>query len=49
MLFRSPIARRAGAAIVIVNAQPTPMDALADAVVRVPIGEALPAICDAAA
>jgi NAD-dependent protein deacetylase/lipoamidase len=35
-------ARTAGARIVIVNAEPTPFDAVADAVVRTPIGEALP-------
>jgi len=31
--------------VVIVNAQPTQFDAFADAVIRVPIAEALPAIC----
>ena len=40
-----PIARRAGARIVIVNAEPTAMDEIADAVLRGPIGEILPAIC----
>ena len=40
-----PLAREAGARVVIVNAQPTQFDALADAVIRVPIAEALPAIC----
>jgi len=40
-----PIAARAGARIVIVNDQPTAMDALADAIVREPIGEVLTAIC----
>ena len=40
-----PIAARAGAAIVIVNDQPTAMDALADVVVREPIGGVLTAIC----
>jgi NAD-dependent deacetylase len=44
-----PIAARAGAAIVIVNDQPTAMDALADVVVREPIGGVLTAICGAAA
>jgi len=39
------IARDAGSKIVIVNAQPTPFDAIADAVLRGPIGEVLPAIC----
>jgi NAD-dependent deacetylase len=43
-----PLARDAGAALVIVNAQPTPFDAMADAVIRSPIGAALPAICGAA-
>jgi NAD-dependent deacetylase len=43
-----PIAARAGAAIVIVNDQPTAMDALADVVVREPIGAALTAICGVA-
>jgi len=42
-----PIAARAGARIVIVNDQPTAMDALADAIVREPIGEVLTAICAA--
>jgi len=37
-----PIAARAGAAVVIVNAQPTPYDGLAAAVVRDPIGDVLP-------
>jgi NAD-dependent deacetylase len=40
-----PIAARAGARVVIVNNQPTPMDELADAVLREPIGVMLPAIC----
>ena len=40
-----PIAARAGAAIVIVNDQPTAMDALADIVIRAPIGQVLAAIC----
>ena len=40
-----PIAARAGAAIVIVNDQPTAMDALADVVVQAQIGEVLAAIC----
>ena len=42
-----PIAARAGAGIVIVNDQPTAMDALADVVVRAPIGSVLTAICGA--
>ncbi len=40
-----PLARRSGARIVIVNAEPTAMDEIADAVLRGPIGEILPAIC----
>jgi NAD-dependent deacetylase len=39
-----PLARDAGARIVIVNAQPTPFDSIADAVVREPIGITLPQI-----
>jgi NAD-dependent deacetylase len=42
-----PQAHDAGARIVIVNDQPTAMDDLADAVLRGPIGEWLPAICAA--
>ena len=42
-----PQAREVGARIVIVNAQPTAMDDLADAVLRGTIGELLPAICAA--
>ena len=37
-----PVAAASGAAVVIVNAQPTPYDGIADAVVREPISEALP-------
>jgi NAD-dependent deacetylase len=44
-----PIAKRNGARIVIVNAEPTEMDALADAVIRGPIGEILPRLVDAGA
>ena len=40
-----PAARDAGARIIIVNAEPTPFDGIADAVVAIPIGAALPAIC----
>jgi NAD-dependent deacetylase len=40
-----PLARDAGARVVIINDQPTPLDELADAVIRVPIGDALPAVC----
>lgn len=42
-----PHAREVGARVVIVNDQPTPMDEMADAVIRMPISEALPAICGA--
>jgi NAD-dependent deacetylase len=40
-----PIAKAAGARVVIVNAEPTPFDDLVDAVLRNPIGEILPALC----
>jgi NAD-dependent deacetylase len=40
-----PVAKAAGARVVIVNAEPTPFDGIADAVVTSPIGAALPAIC----
>jgi len=40
-----PLASRAGARVVIVNAEPTAMDDVADALLRGPIGEILPAIC----
>ena len=39
-----PTAKAAGARVVIVNAEPTPFDDIADAVLRDPIGEVLPAI-----
>ncbi len=39
-----PAAAASGAAVVIVNGEPTPYDELADVVVRQPISEALPAI-----
>lgn len=39
------VAQQAGARIVIVNAEATAMDLLADAVLRGPIGDLLPAIC----
>ena len=39
-----PVAAASGARVVIVNAQPTPFDALADAVVRQPISESLPGL-----
>ena len=38
-------AREAGARIVIVNAQPTPFDAIAAAVLSEPIGDVLPRLC----
>ncbi len=41
------IAARAGARVVIVNAEPTPYDSLANAVIREPIGEVLPALVTA--
>jgi NAD-dependent deacetylase len=37
-----PIAKDAGARLVIVNGEPTPFDDIADAVIREPIGEVLP-------
>ncbi len=37
-----PVAKAAGARLVIVNAEPTPFDELADAVFHEPIGEVLP-------
>ncbi len=40
-----PLAKQAGARIVILNNQPTQMDPLADALLRGPIGELLPALC----
>jgi NAD-dependent deacetylase len=40
-----PLAKAAGAKVVIVNAEPTPFDDIADAVLREPIGEILPALC----
>jgi len=43
-----PAAKAHGARLVIVNAQPTPFDDIADAVLRDPIGEALPAIVEGA-
>ena len=42
-----PLAKAAGARVVIVNAEPTPFDEIADAVMREPIGEILPALCGA--
>ena len=43
-----PLARDAGARVIIVNAQPTPYDDIADAVLREPIGQVLPRIVDIA-
>ncbi len=43
------VALRSGARLVVVNAEPTPYDAVAAAVVREPIGLALPALVAAAA
>lgn len=40
-----PVAKRAGARLVIVNAEPTPFDDIADAVFQEPIGAVLPALC----
>jgi len=40
-----PLAKEAGARVVIVNAAPTPFDQLADVVLREPIGRVLPTIC----
>lgn len=42
-----PAARAAGARVVIVNAEPTPLDDLADALLRGAIGEILPRLCQA--
>lgn len=40
-----PLAKEAGALVVILNAQPTPFDSIADAVLTGSISEALPQIC----
>ena len=40
-----PVAKDAGARVVIVNAEPTPFDETADAVLREPIGDVLPRLC----
>jgi NAD-dependent deacetylase len=42
-----PIARQAGARVVIMNAQPTPYDEIADAVLTGSISEDLPRVCGA--
>jgi NAD-dependent deacetylase len=39
-----PLAKAAGARVVIINAEPTPFDDIADAVLRDPIGIVLPRI-----
>ena len=44
-----PLASDAGARVVIINNQATPMDELADALLRGPIGELLPSICGSGA
>ncbi len=44
-----PVARRSGAKVIIVNAEPTEMDALADTVVRGSISEVLPVLVGARA
>jgi NAD-dependent deacetylase len=41
------VAKDAGARVIILNDQPTPLDGLADALLRGPIGELLPPICRA--
>jgi len=41
-----PAAHDAGARIVIINNQPTPMDSIADVLLREPIGELLPQLCE---
>ena len=40
-----PLAKEAGARVVILNAEPTPFDELADVVLRESIGRVLPSIC----
>jgi NAD-dependent deacetylase len=40
-----PLAKEAGAKVVIVNAEPTPMDDIADALLPGSIGDLLPAVC----
>ncbi len=42
-----PLAKQAGAKLVILNAQPTQFDDMADAVLNTSIGEALPYVCGA--
>jgi NAD-dependent deacetylase len=40
-----PVAKSTGARVVILNAEPTPFDDIADVVLRRPIGEVLPGLC----
>ena len=40
-----PAAKSAGARVVILNAEPTPFDNIADAVIREPLSEVAPRIC----
>ena len=40
-----PVAKAAGARLIIVNAEPTPFDHVADAVIHEPIGTVLPQLC----
>jgi NAD-dependent deacetylase len=40
-----PAAADSGAGVIIVNDQPTPLDGLADVVIREPIGAVLTSIC----
>jgi NAD-dependent deacetylase len=39
-----PLAKRAGARVIIANAEPTPYDEIADVVLRSPLGELIPAL-----
>ena len=41
-----PLAKSSGAKVIILNAEPTPMDAIADCVLRGAIGEVLPRLVD---
>ena len=40
-----PLAKTSGARVVIINAQPTQFDSIADAVIREPIGQVLSSLC----
>ena len=42
-----PLAKESGARVVILNDQPTPLDPIADAVLRGAIGDVLPRLCAA--